>query len=627
MRWTRRLAHALIVLAVVAGPPVAVGWWLAHHNLNGLAQLRTWREQPLTPATVVAAVLAVAAMGWLTFALVVLRQTGRRLRARWTRLRQMSIPGPAQVTATSMAGLAAFTVPAPDTGAAGIPPVADSGRLPPAAGAGQPHDSGDTQPASSAGIALPGGGWIPERTAVVVAAVAAAVWWQRRRAYRPGPPRSSSHLDDPDLQPLPQTADTVIAALNDPPAAVTPPQGMPQLLDDFPDRLRLSGPGAYAAARGVLVSAALHATSGRRPPRRIAISRDDLRLLLPDHDPASLAAYGIDVTDAPPDGAGRKNGSERPEQARTVLVIVGGEAAGEGWTVATDGHVVADGVNARMCVLEQHAARELLTLIDQVRPGDFAAALSAPPIMAPAATAGPSPGHLALLGSCQLSVNGQPVALRRTAGRQVLAYLAVHTVGATSAELTRAIWPGLPSESITGRLYTTLSELKRQLHPLLGGDPVDRRDDRYLLNTRVIGSDLAAVRDAIAMAARATTVDECRAAAAAVSAAYRGELAAGHVWPWIHPLREALRREVIDAFLALGARGDSADSNAFLAAALNIDPHNLELRRRLERSQRVAPAPGHERREAPDAKMIVRPSQHRTGNGGADCSSELGEGE
>jgi DNA-binding SARP family transcriptional activator len=58
------------------------------------------------------------------------------------------------------------------------------------------------------------------------------------------------------------------------------------------------------------------------------------------------------------------------------------------------------------------------------------------------------------------------------------------------------VWPGLPPGTITGRLHTTLSDLRKQLHPLLGGDPITRHGDRYHLNHAVIDSDLAAIHAA-----------------------------------------------------------------------------------------------------------------------------------
>jgi DNA-binding SARP family transcriptional activator len=143
--------------------------------------------------------------------------------------------------------------------------------------------------------------------------------------------------------------------------------------------------------------------------------------------------------------------------------------------------------------------------------------------------------------------------VRRSAGLQILAFLALHPDGATTTELTRAVWPGLPPHTITNRLHTTLSDLRKQLHPLLGDDPISRHDDRYHLNHAAIDTDLAAVRAATSAVTHAATAGQRRAACQTLVDAYRGDLAAGHPWPWLQPLREALRRDVLDAYQHLAA--------------------------------------------------------------------------
>ena len=66
-------------------------------------------------------------------------------------------------------------------------------------------------------------------------------------------------------------------------------------------------------------------------------------------------------------------------------------------------------------------------------------------------------------------------------------------------------------------------------------------------------TDLAPVHATIHAVTHAATDDQRRTACQAIVDAYHGELAAGYAWPWPQPMREALRRDVLDAYLRLAA--------------------------------------------------------------------------
>jgi two-component SAPR family response regulator len=267
-------------------------------------------------------------------------------------------------------------------------------------------------------------------------------------------------------------------------------------------------------------------------------------------------------------------------------VIVLGERprADDVWHVSADG--VATGTSLpeprRLCTLDLQAATDLLALVrarhapappaDIRRPTGNAVPRRPEPVYAAA-------GHLTLLGGCELTVSGTPVRLRRTAALQILAYLAVHPRGATRAELTQAVWPHLPAATIAGRLHTTLTDLRKQLHPLLRDEPVTRHEDRYQLNTRAIGTDLqtwTAAADALTHAVGTTAQQgACR----ALLEQYRGHLADGHTWPWLTPAREQIRRTVIEACATLAEHSDPDEALTWLRRAITIDPNNEPLHR------------------------------------------------
>jgi hypothetical protein len=545
MRWMNRIATATILLTIIAGPPLLAAAWLLHHPWQPPRpdQLRAWTNQPLTADTIIAGCIATAAGGWLLLVWQVTRRAHHHLTRGWRRLRRLPLPTPAQMTAGSMAGVAAFTFPHTDTAPADASPSPE---------ATTDHHTDRQQP-SPPGITLPGGGWMPYPTALAVTTAVALIWRQRRRHYRPDPARLGTHHDDPDLQPLPATADAITATLNTTPTPA-PPTSAP-LTDHLPAGvLHLEGPGAAAAARGLLVTTALAAiTTPLTAGVRIRIG--ELRRILPDLDPRHPHLTDLvadDDTPQPPepdsgDGTDREpatNRSHPPVPPPTIVVLTTTTAATTHWHVAADGTVTEHGTTGRrrLCILDQNAATDLLDLVHRTRTAPEHHPPDTTPHRTPPTAAKPK-ARLTLLGTCRLATADGPVKLRRTAGLQILAYLAVHPAGATRTELIRAIWPELPPATIGQRFHTTLADLRKQLRPLLDDDPVIRLDDRYHLNHNAISTDVHDLRHATRAAAenRPGTIQQS-------PPRTTPELAAGWTWPWLTAAREALHRDSLDTY-------------------------------------------------------------------------------
>jgi DNA-binding SARP family transcriptional activator len=646
MRWIRSIAAGLIVLAVVAGPPAAVTLWAFSPSGRWptAGQARAWLADPLTPPALLVAVLLVAAMLWLILAAAVLRGVLRRLRQGWGRVRRMSLPTPAQATAGSMVGVAAFGIPAAAT-------AADVPQPPPAAGAGHLGDPTAPPKATAAhrraadagtrhaGVDLPDGGWAPAETAHTVAAVAGLVWLRRRRAYRPTALRLDrlDRGDDPDLRPLPITAQALQAAAGSGPDAgaalvVGGDVAGPLHVDDLPHGgLGLTGPGAADAARGLLVTAALIASlPGHHPGGRVrlVVARADLTALIGAAAVSAVGLPGLLVTDgsdtalnpAVTDGAGTCGGTSPPvivvtraptesraaEQLSRILrarrarvVVLGGWPSLPAWHIAGDGAVTsADpaqtaGRAARMCVLGARAAVDLLTLLhtlhgtpDTHTPGRPAAVRGPAPIpgqTAPDAAPGrgdatPAALRLRVLGAPTLLVDDEPVLLRRAATLQALAVLAVHPDGVTATQLCVAVWPGLPAHTLTHRVYNTISDLRRTLQDLTAQTVVLRRGDRYLLDPARIDVDLWHLHAAVRRAAAAVTTGDRLPALRTLISQYTGDVCAGETWPWLNTARERVRRPVVDAYTELA--DTATDPLPLLRAAIEIDPINEDLHRR-----------------------------------------------
>ncbi|MFG3645084.1 hypothetical protein ACGF3C_32900 [Micromonospora sp. NPDC047762] len=286
--------------------------------------------------------------------------------------------------------------------------------------------------------------------------------------------------------------------------------------------------------------------------------------------------------------------------ASAAVAVLGRWPAGQTWQVDPSGRThYQDGSGSagpRMCVLTQVTATDLLTVIahpDTAPPQPGTSGPSRNPTLAGRspqwdATAQDHPVRpgtdtrrlqLRVLGEPTLLLDGHPVEIRRTAALQVLVFLAAHPDGADTRQLTDAIWPGLPRRSLTGRLYTTLSDLRATIRSTAGVTLIEHSDDRYRLDPTAVTVDLwhfhHAVRDATTTVATDPTTWK------AVIDAYSADLAARRTWPWLDPIREATRRNVIDAHAALAsASPDAREALAWLQAGIRIDPYNADLHTR-----------------------------------------------
>ena len=225
--------------------------------------------------------------------------------------------------------------PAPSQPASAQPPptpAAATSPTPAPPGPAAHHNGGHHR---DPGVELPGGGWVTAPLAAAVAAAAALVWIQRRRRYRPRPPAGRDR-DDADLTPLPRT----VAALHQARPLPTfdnhaKDEHVDHITDDrqhlepqarkattitavsfgvhanrqlrLPDLpplgVGLTGPGAHAAARGVL--AAVLSAGGPWAPgdeATITTTTTDLETLLgpdaPDRYPFERLHVADSINDA-----------------------------------------------------------------------------------------------------------------------------------------------------------------------------------------------------------------------------------------------------------------------------------------------------------------------------------------
>ncbi|WP_346535536.1 hypothetical protein [Micromonospora sp. DPT] len=574
-------------------------------------QVQDWVAQPLTQRTLTAGLTLLAWLIWLFVAYTAIVAAARRVRsgARW--LRRLPLPTPLQATATSVAGAAALGV-----GHAAVAELAEPVAPVTASTVDGSPISPDTADRVGVGEGVTiAGGWLPRETAEQVAAASMLVWLRRRRDYQPltgsGPPHH-------DLAPLSTTVAAVRAALDatthaDDPAGHSSAgeAGAAGPLTVLPTAVALTGPGALHAGRGVLVTTLLAALRQPADETPTVITRRAWAMLL---GPAAAALNqglpGLQVTATLDEALTLAHGTARKmllisetvpapagirlaaalDTATVTAVVLGTAPVGAAWHVDVHGHTSEVGRSqegaARLCILDQVAATDLLAVLTLTQPSPRrqpADGTAVPRPRPPAETVtahpaiarpAPPPMQLRVLGKPALIVGGQPVAIRRSAAWQALILLSVHPDGLRTRQLTDAIWPGVPAHTVTGRLYTTLSDLRRSISAV-----IDHAEDRYRLDPEQVDVDLWHLRAAARRAGTALT--DHPGAWQKVIDAYTGDLAAGHTWAWLDPPREATRRLVIDAYAAAAAaQPDPHHALQFLQAALRVDPYNAHLHHR-----------------------------------------------
>ena len=241
------------------------------------------------------------------------------------------------------------------------------------------------------------------------------------------------------------------------------------------------------------------------------------------------------------------------------------------------------------------------------------------------------------------AVGGREVTGLRAKVRDLLALLAVHPDGLTADQVVEALWPDAAPGRASRRLSPLLALTRRVMRDAAhleqpaqddshsngarsndaqsnaarssGGGPsgsvdlIPLVDGRYRLHPVLIDTEHRRFTAALTAAADARRDgDEAarRAALQAVGDLYRGEPLDGVTYTWAEPVRETLRRQATDALAALAyllapagepgagpagqspAPADPAEALAALERAVEVDPYNEDLYRRVMRLQAVA---------------------------------------
>ena len=179
------------------------------------------------------------------------------------------------------------------------------------------------------------------------------------------------------------------------------------------------------------------------------------------------------------------------------------------------------------------------------------------------------------LGTARIVDMDTTIPLRAKA-LELLVYLVVHDGDATQDAILDDLLPDAPRSKAPHRLHTYVSALRKTLTRTGGatGNYLTHPGRRYTLNRELIDADLWRMRDALRHAQRADNPDERLTALRTAVAAYQGALADGFDYEWIEAPREAIRRQALDAHLALAAATpDPAEAITVLTTAIHHDPY------------------------------------------------------
>ena len=175
--------------------------------------------------------------------------------------------------------------------------------------------------------------------------------------------------------------------------------------------------------------------------------------------------------------------------------------------------------------------------------------------------------------------------------RELLAFIALHRHGVTRQSLIASLWPDSPDEKPTNALNTAMSRLRNALTRATRGevgDVIKQASGRYSLDPAMVDVDYWHFERALELRRTAGSQTQRTAANTQIIDRYHGTLADGVDAAWIDPIREAVRRDALDAVAALARASIDAEPERtleLLELARGFDPHNELVYRDIMRLQ------------------------------------------
>ncbi|MFY1700219.1 BTAD domain-containing putative transcriptional regulator [Micromonospora sp. WMMA1923] len=163
----------------------------------------------------------------------------------------------------------------------------------------------------------------------------------------------------------------------------------------------------------------------------------------------------------------------------------------------------------------------------------------------------------------------------RSKSLELLVYLAARGGTASQDAILEDLLPEATARKAPHRLHTYVYNLRRVLKHTAGpGTYLSHPGRQYVLHRDLVDVDLWRMTDALDQAEHATDPTERITALRRALDAYQGPLAGGKDYEWIEAYREAIRRQALDAALALAEALDDPDETlAVLTTAIDHHPY------------------------------------------------------
>ncbi|GAB3973350.1 BTAD domain-containing putative transcriptional regulator [Plantactinospora veratri] len=176
-------------------------------------------------------------------------------------------------------------------------------------------------------------------------------------------------------------------------------------------------------------------------------------------------------------------------------------------------------------------------------------------------------------------VDADPEKPLRAKAMELLVYLIARGGSASVDAMKEDLVPDATVSKAPNRIHTYVYALRQALRRTGGrATYLSHPRHRYVLNRDALDVDLWRMRDALT-AAETTSGEQRVTALRQAVAAYRGPFAEDARYEWAEPHREAIRRQALDAHLALAEalRDQPEEALAVLNTAIEHDPYAEQL--------------------------------------------------
>ena len=199
--------------------------------------------------------------------------------------------------------------------------------------------------------------------------------------------------------------------------------------------------------------------------------------------------------------------------------------------------------------------------------------------------------RICILGRLRITARGEEISGGLRKARELLAYLAVHPDGATSASIDEELWPESSPRYAASQRHLAMRKAREMLRASTGlAAPmfIILANERYRLDPALIDVDLWQFDAALGRAQDAASDPDQLAALRQAISLYQGPLADGAAYEWAERHAEPARRRAVDALARIAGivqPGHPEQALATLETALTHDPYNEALYQAIMRIQ------------------------------------------